>query len=191
MICNLDDINNIIKIEGIDLMVISYGGCATNTLIDALEKNNYKIRTQTYNDILCHCPHYIEINIPIIYIYDNPLKSFVSIVKRNKGVWDLNQQKMSNNKNVDLSNENLLKLMINQFNSWTNIKRDNLLIVKTCQLFENSIVDKLEKVLKKKLYYFPIPYNTPKVNVKNVNENNELFKKYKFEIDKINNFIIN
>ena len=104
MICNLDDINNIIKIEGIDLMVISYGGCATNTLIDALEKNNYKIRTQTYNDILCHCPHYIEINIPIIYIYDNPLKSFVSIVKRNKGVWDLNQQKMSNNKNVDLSN---------------------------------------------------------------------------------------
>ena len=191
MICNLDDINNIIKIEGIDLMVISYGGCATNTLIDALEKNNYKIRTQTYNDILCHCPHYIEINIPIIYIYDNPLKSFVSIVKRNKGVWDLNQQKMSNNKNVDLSNENLLKLMINQFNSWTNIKRDNLLIVKTCQLFENSIVDKLEKFLKKKLYYFPIPYNTPKVNVKNVNENNELFKKYKFEIDKINNFIIN
>ena len=191
MICNLDDINNIIKIEGIDLMVISYGGCATNTLIDALEKNIYKIRTQTYNDILCHCPHYIEINIPIIYIYDNPLKSFVSIVKRNKGVWDLNQQKMSNNKNVDLSNENLLKLMINQFNSWTNIKRDNLLIVKTCQLFENSIVDKLEKFLKKKLYYFPIPYNTPKVNVKNVNENNELFKKYKFEIDKINNFIIN
>jgi hypothetical protein len=191
MICNLDDINNIIKIEGIDLMVISYGGCATNTLIDALEKNNYKIRTQTYNDILCHCPHYIEINIPIIYIYDNPLKSFVSIVKRNKGVWDLNQQKMSNNKNVDLSNENLLKLMINQFNSWTNIKRDNLLIVKTCQLFENSIVDKLEKFLKKKLYYFPIPYKTPKVNVKNVNENNELFKKYKFEIDKINNFIIN
>ena len=191
MICNLDDINNIIKIEGIDLMVISYGGCATNTLIDALEKNNYNIRTQTYNDILCHCPYYIETNIPIIYIYDNPLKSFMSTVKRNKGVWDLNQQKMSNNKNVDLSNENLIKLMINQFNSWTNIKRDNLLIVKTCQLFENSIVDKLEKFLKKKLYYFPIPYKTPKIDVKNINENNELFKKYKFEIDKINNFIIN
>jgi hypothetical protein len=191
MICNLDDINNIIKIEGIDLMVISYGGCATNTLIDALEKNNYKIRTQTYNDILCHCPHYIETNIPIIYIYDNLLKSFMSTVKRNKGVWDHNQQKMSNNKNVDLSNENLIKLMINQFNSWTNIKRDNLLIVKTCQLFENSIVDKLEKFLKKKLYYFPIPYKTPKIDVKNINENNELFKKYKFEIDKINNFIIN
>jgi hypothetical protein len=98
---------------------------------------------------------------------------------------------MSNNKNVDLSNENLIKLMINQFNSWTNIKRDNLLIVKTCQLFENSIVDKLEKFLKKKLYYFPIPYKTPKIDVKNINENNELFKKYKFEIDKINNFIIN
>jgi len=191
MIFNLDDANNIIKSEGLDLMVVSYGGCATNTLIDALEKNNYKIRTQTYNDILCHCPYYIKIDIPIIYIYDNPIKSFMSMVKRNKGFWDINQQKMSNNKKVDLSNENLLKLMINQFNSWTTIRKDNLLIIKTCELFENSIVDKLENFLKKKLYYFPIPYKTPQINVKNINENNQLIKKYKFEIDKINNFICN
>jgi len=191
MIFNLDDANNIIKSEGLDLMVVSYGGCATNTLIDALEKNNYKIRTQTYNDILCHCPYYIKIDIPIIYIYDNPIKSFMSMVKRNKGFWDINQQKMSNNKKVDLSNENLLKLMINQFNSWTTIRNDNLLIIKTCELFENSIVDKLENFLKKKLYYFPIPYKTPQINVKNINENNQLIKKYKFEIDKINNFICN
>jgi hypothetical protein len=191
MICNLDNIKNIIEIEGLELMVVSHGGCASNTLIDSLEKNNYKIRSQTYNDILCHCPYYIETHIPIIYIYDNPMKSFISMVERGSGIWDINQQKMSNNKNVDLSNENLLKLMINQFNSWTNVKRDNVLIIKSCELFENSIVDKLEKFLKKKLCHFPIPYITPKINIKHINKNNELFKKYKLEIDKINNFIIN
>ena len=161
MICNLDNINNIIKREGLVVMVVSYGGCASNTLINALEKN---------------------------------IKSFISMAKRGGGYWDVNQQKMSNSKNTHLSNENLINLMINQFNSWTNIRRDNVLIVKTCELFENSIVDKLEKFLKKKLYNFPISYNTPKTNIENINEYNEyneLFKKYKFEIDKINNFIIN
>ena len=108
MICNLDNIKNIIEIEGLELMVVSHGGCASNTLIDSLEKNNYKIRSQTYNDILCHCPYYIETHIPIIYIYDNPMKSFISMVERGSGIWDINQQKMSNNKYVDLSNENLL-----------------------------------------------------------------------------------
>lgn len=191
MICNLDNINNIIDIEGIDLLVISYGGCATNTLIDALEKNNYKIRTQTYNDILCHCPYYIETHIPIIYIYDNPIKSFISMKNRGNGIWDVNQKKMSNNNDTDLSDENLLKLMINQFNSWTNIRSDNVLIIKSFELFENSIVDKLENFLKKKLYHFPILYNKPKTNIENdenINKYSKLFKKYKLEIDKINNF---
>lgn len=188
MICNLANVNNIIKTEGLDLMVVSYGGSASNTLVNALEKNNYNIRKNIHNEILCHCPYYIETYIPIIYIYDNPIKSFLSMLKRGRGYWDVNQQKMSNNKNTHLSNENLLKLMINQFNSWTNIRRDNVLIIKTCELFENSIVDKLENFLKKKLYGFPIPYNTPQNNLNYINENNNLFKKYKFEIEKINNF---
>ena len=68
MICDLDDINNIIKEEGLNLLVVSYGGCVSNKLTDYLEENNYKIRTETYINILCHCPHYIEIDIPIIYI---------------------------------------------------------------------------------------------------------------------------
>ena len=191
MICNLNNINNIIKNEGLNLIVVSYGGSCSNTLIDTIKKNNYNIRTRIYNDILCHCPHYIEIDIPIIYIYDNPIKSFISMKNRGNGIYDVNQQKMSNNKNVVLSDENLIKLLINQFNSWTNVKRDNVLIIKSCELFENSIVDKLEKFLKKKLCHFPIPYITPKINIKHINKNNELFKKYKLEIDKINNFIIN
>ena len=194
MICNLDYINHNIEKEKLDLLIISYGGCITNTLTNILEKNNYNIRTKTWNDILCHCPYYIETYIPIIYIYDNPIKSFLSMKKRGSGIWDVNQQKMSNNKNTNLSDENLIKLMINQFNSWTNIRRNNVLIVKSCELFENSIVNKLESFLKKKLYYLPILYIRPNTNIENIKEYSEyieLFNKYKLEIDKINNFIIN
>jgi len=141
--------------------------------------------------ILCHCPKYIEIDIPIIYIYDNPIKSFISMKKRNSGIWDVNQQKMSNNKNIALSDDNLIKLMINQFNSWTNIKRDNVLVIKSSELFENNIVEKLENFLKTKIYHFPISYNIPKTNIETIEdiEDIELFKRYKLEIDKINNFI--
>ena len=193
MICDLntENIKNIIHNEKIDVLIVSYGGCCSNTLVTELQNNGYVCSTETWREILCHCPHYIEIDIPIIYIYDNPIKSFISMKNRGDCWWGLNQQKMSNNNNIVLSDENLIELMIKQFNSWTNIKRDNVLVIKSCELFENSIVDKLEKFLKKKLCHFPIPYITPKINIKHINKNNELFKKYKLEIDKINNFIIN
>lgn len=189
--CDLNNVQTIIKEEGLNLLVVSYGGCVSNTLVNALEKNNYNCNTKVWRDILCHCPKYIEIDIPIIYIYDNPIKSFISMKNRNHGYWDINQQKLSNNNNADLTDENLIKLMINQFNSWTNVKRDNVLIIKSCELFEDSIINKLEGFLKKKLYNFPIVYNKPKTDITN-NINIELlplFEKYKSDIDKINNFV--
>ena len=140
MICNLNNVNDIIKSEGLDVLVISYGGCCSNTLADYLEKNNFKCRTEIYCKILCHCPEYIECDIPIIYVYDNPIKSFLSMKNRGKGLWDINQQKMSNDTNVVLSDKNLIELMINQFNNWTNIKRYNVCVIKSCELFENNIV---------------------------------------------------
>jgi hypothetical protein len=191
MICDLNNVQTIIKEEGLNLLVVSYGGCVSNTLVNELEKNNYNCNTKVWRDILCHCPKYIEIDIPIIYIYDNPIKSFISMKNRNHGYWDINQQKLSNNNNTDLTDENLIKLMINQFNSWTNVKRDNVLIIKSCELFEDSIINKLEGFLKKKLYNFPIVYNKPKTDITN-NINIELlplFEKYKSDIDKINNFV--
>ena len=191
MICELSDIQNIIKNEGLDLLVVCYGGSCSNTLVQNLETNNYKCNTDVWSKILCHCPHYIEVDIPIIYIYDNPIKSFTSMKNRGEGIWDVNQRKMSNDNDVGLSDENLIKLMINQFNSWTNIKRDNVLVIKSCELFENNIVNKLENLLKKEIYNFPILYKKPKTNIENITtiETNELFEKYKLEIDKINNFI--
>ncbi len=194
MICdleNIESIKNIIRTEGLNLLVVSYGGSCSNTLVDALEKNGYKCRTNIWNNILCHCPKYLELDIPIIYLYGNPIKSFLSMQTRGIGYWGVNQQKMSNDKNIFLSDENLIKCMINQFNNWTNIKKDNVLVIKASELFENNIVNKLEVFLKKPIRYFPIIYIRPKTNLANIKnvELTNLFEKYKSDLDKIYNFI--
>lgn len=191
MICNFKNIKDIVKKEGLNLLVVSYGGSISNTLVYEMEKNNYKCRTTTWEKILCHCPRYIDLDIPIIYIYDNPIKAFMSMKNRGNGYWDVNQQKLSNNTNVPLSDENLMKLMINQFKSWADIKRSNVLVIKSSELFQHTIVSKLENFLKNKINYFPIQYNNPKTNINSIfnEELNKLFEKYKLKIDKINNFI--
>ena len=84
----------------------------SNSLVDALEANGFQIRTHLWRDIICHCPIYFDMNIPVIYIYDNHMKS-LSMKKRGKGYWDVNQEKLSNNYDVEYSDENLLNLMIN------------------------------------------------------------------------------
>ena len=190
MICNLNNINALINYQGLNLLVVSYGGSCSNALVDALQQNNYNCTTKIWNRLLCHCPEYIDCDIPVIYIYDNPIKSFLSMKKRGPGFWDSNQQKLSNNTNVLLSDENLLKLMIKQFNSWTNPKRDNVLVIKSRELFQHSIVNKLENFLGKKMNHFPIKYVNPNTDwIIKDKKLIELFKKYKFEINKINNFI--
>lgn len=188
---NLNDINYDIKKEyGLDILVVSYGGSCCNALTNQLEKNGYKCKTKLWSKILCHCPTYIDVNIPVFYIYDNPIKSFLSQKRRGSGFWDVNQKKLSNNSNIKLSDENLLKLMIEQFNSWTNVKRDNVFFIKSNEIFEDGIVNKLEKILKKKISHFPLKYKQPHITHKNIEDfkSTELFKKYKLEIEKIINF---
>ena len=34
MICDFNNINEIIKSEGLDILVVSYGGCCSNTLVN-------------------------------------------------------------------------------------------------------------------------------------------------------------
>jgi len=140
--------------------------------------------TKIWQNILCHCPKYIDCDIPIIYIYNNPITSFSSMKRRNKGIWDTNQRKLSNNNNTHLSDENLLNLMIKQFHNWTDIKRDNVLIIKSDELFKDEIVNKLDTFLNTTLKHFPIKYVKTKTELNK--EDIELFEKYKDEIDTIN-----
>ena len=109
--------------------------------------------------------------------------------RRGKGFYDVNQRKLSNNNNSFLSDENLLKLMIKQFHEWTNIKRDNILIINTNELFKDEIVNKLNIFLNTKVQHFPIKYIKSKNSLYNIDTKvKKLFEKYKYQINKINNF---
>jgi hypothetical protein len=185
-ICDLEQINDIIKEEKMDICVISHGGACSNQFVDILTANGYNIRTQTWDRILCHCPEYIDIDIPIIYIYGNPMNSFLSVKNRGHLLWTNNQRKLSNNINIKLSDENLLKLMLNQINTWININKSNVLILKSSEIFEEPILDKLQSFLKKDLHSFPITYIKPKTSLENLDRDElMLFQKYKKNINTI------
>ena len=191
MICNFKNIKSIVNAEKMEVCVISYGGSCSNLLVNTLEKNNIICQTPIWHKILCHSPDFLDIDIPMIYIYDNPIKSFFSMKNRGEGWWDVNQRKLSNDNNIELSDENLLRLMIKQFNTWTACKKDNLLLLKSEELFESKIVDKLELFLNKKLSGFPIEFKKPKTDLEKITFNKDeetLFEKYKKEINFINNF---
>ena len=80
--------------------------------------------------------------------------------------------------------------MIEQFNSWTNVKRDNVFLIKSNELFEDGIVNKLENILKKNISHFPLKYKPPNTTDKDIEDFKltELFKKHKLELEKIINF---
>ena len=189
-IFDFETVISVMTRENLNLLVVCFGGCCSNSFVNILEKNGYNIMTPIYEKILCHCPKYIVCDIPIIYLYENPIKALISMKNRGDGIWDVNQKKLSNNKNIPLSDEILLKLMIEQFNNWTNTERDNVLIIKSNELFEDNITNKLELFLNKKIVGMPIKYITPKTNLDNIIDDKliELFEKYKTEIYNINNF---
>lgn len=186
-IFDLSTITETIKNEKLQICVVSYGGSCSNQLVSTLIENGYCCKSHSWDKILCHCPQYVKLNIPIIYIYDNPIKAYLSMKNRGKGFWDLNQKKLSNNTDVPLSDENLLKLMIKNYNIWTKTRDQNVLVVKSRELFDTSIVDKLKKFLKNdKLQHFPIPYVVPRTNTATHSDSDtKLFLKYKTELDEI------
>jgi hypothetical protein len=187
-ICNLKNINKIVKKENLQICVVSYGSSVSNAFVEALEKNGYKCQTKIWYKILCHCPNYIKLKIPVIYIYDNPMKSYLSVKRRGIGYWDENQRKLSNNKNVTLSDDNLFQLMFAQHKSWTKKYRKNVLIVKTCELFGPGIKNKLQSFLGNyNITNFPIEYIHPKTNIEHIEATDiNLFNKYIKEISEVN-----
>lgn len=42
MICDLRYANSLINNQGLDILVVSYGGSCSNLLVDTLEKNGYR-----------------------------------------------------------------------------------------------------------------------------------------------------
>ena len=190
MIFNLNEAKSVAKEEKLDICVISYGGSCSNKLVDVLIENNYNCRTQIWDKILCHCPYFIDLGIPIIYVYDNPIKSFLSMKNRDSTLSLTNQRKLSNNLNVEANDETLLQLIFAQFTSFINCASKNVLIIHSKELFDNDISHKLKVFLENpKLDFFPIKYKTPKTSLDNIIiNNNELFKKYEEQIKFVNDY---
>jgi hypothetical protein len=145
---NDENINNIIAEENLDVCIISFGGCGSNTLNSKLQENYINCNTELWRTKLCHYPKKININIPVIYIYRDPIRAFLSMRRRWNAFYKINQIKLSNgNNDIVFSDENLLYLMIEQFYNWTNEKSNNVLIVKYDELFAPEIKNKLENFL--------------------------------------------
>ncbi len=188
----LDEIINAISDEHLDVCVISFGGSSSNTLVDVLEQNQIVCKSPIWHSIVCHCPYILPgVKTPIIYLYRDPRLAFLSCKQRMTGFWDVNQQKLSNKLDVELSDEQLFVRMLTQFVKWTNYirvyKPANVCVVKYEELFQPSIRPKLESFLGKPLVGFPIPYIQPKsASVIPTDEEEKLFTKYKQWIEYVN-----
>jgi hypothetical protein len=191
---SLDEIIKAISHQHLDVCVISFGGSSSNTLVDVLEQNGITCKTPIWQSILCHCPYILPgVKTPIIYLYRDLKLAFLSCKQRMTGIWDINQQKLSNNLTVELSDERLLVLMLTQFVKWTNYitvyKPRNIRVVKYEELFQSDIKSKLESFLGKPLDGFPITYIPPKsASVIPTDEEEKLFIKYKPWIDYVNRY---
>jgi hypothetical protein len=177
MIQDLTNINDIIKNEGLEICIVSYGGSGSNELTDILEMNGYKCRTPTYCKILCHCPVPIKIDIPIIYIYRDIIDAFFSQKRRGRDLWAINQQKLSNNLNTQLTDNIFFNLMVNQFIQWKNSNLSNVLFVNYKECFDDNFKIKLENFLgNNNLSGIPFTYKKPKTKY-NINEIDPRLKK--------------
>lgn len=184
MIQDLTNINDIIKIERLDICVVSYGGSGTNEMVDNLEKNGYKCRTPTWEKILCHCSEPLNIDIPIIYIYRNLIDAFFSMKRRR--LCQTNFQKLLNNENVIYSDKNFIKAMLNQFFKWKKSNLKNVLFINYKDCFDNNIKNTLESFLNKKLQHFPYIYKAPKTifDINNIDIRlKNIFNEYKLLIE--------
>jgi hypothetical protein len=192
-IYDLNKLYEAVTSEKLDIAVVSYGGSSTNTLIDTLEKNGYKCHSPVYDNLLCHCPEPVDLDIPIIYIFRNPIEALLSMKRRGKNIWDINQRKLSNSLTQKYSDRNLLHLMIRQFNNWTSCHYNNILFLRYDDIFKPDVVDLLKKFLKNdNLLHFPINFIRPHITnniVKTIDKRlHNLFDEYEDDIKKINDF---
>ena len=197
MICNMDTLKERVKKDGLEVCITSYGGCCTNVLCEILNDCGITTNTPVWGDILCHSPCYVELGIPIIYLYDHPVKSFLSVKRRGKLI-QMNYAKMTNNLNSVYTPEKMLRSMINQFHTFADKKRDDVLVLHSKELFQPDISSKIisfltKNGLDKKVYNelnlkLPLIYKHPSHNDKALTIGLAyIFNRYKNEIQKIAN----
>jgi hypothetical protein len=110
--------------------------------------------------------------------------------RRGKELCVINHRKLSNNPLANYSDEYLLQCMIKQFKSFTLRPLPNVLVIKSDELFQPAIHEKLKQFLHKSvLNEFPIKFVPPKTDINEISAADAaLFEKYKKDIDHINNW---
>lgn len=188
---NLKLIPFLIEEDKLEICIVSYGGTGSNNLVNLLKDNGILCRTKNWEEYICHCPEYFQCNIPVLYIYSDPRLALMSMYKRGKDIFEVNQLKLSNKKKVNFSEENLLKLMIKQFKNWYNHKnKSNIYFIKSKRIYTEEFYNFIKSLLKinKNLIGFPLKYKEPSNTLENIpSQYNSLFTKYKEDIEWINN----
>lgn len=194
MICDINNIKNLVKEDGLQVCITSYGGSCSNALCDILNECGIITNTPVWGSMLCHSPCYMELGIPIIYIYDHPVKSFMSVKRR--GLSKTNYAKLTNNLDTVYTPEKMMRSMINQFHTFTKYDRHDVLVLHSKEIFQPGIAAKISDFLIKngineKIYNeldgrLPLIYKHPS------HKDNELtiglayiFSRYKKEIQRI------
>lgn len=179
-----------------EILVTSFGGCASNSLVHILKHNDFRL-VDGYDEHLCHASKPPRINIKMIYLYNDPIHSWLSQI--NRGLTETNVMKLSDHRFKTRGNNKLLllKLMIRQFKNWTSAPINNLLIIKTSELFTQEGKIKLERFLKpevkpgvgKQIEGLPMVYRQPKsLDCPMSLEERRIIKYYIKDINHINKY---
>ena len=183
-IVSISQIPRTVKNERLKIWICSYGGSGTNLLADYLIKKKKFHKTLIWRNALCHFPEYMNLGIPTIYIYDDPRKSFFSMKRRGKGYWDVNQQKLNNNKNIALSDENLFKSMIQQWKNWVkHANEKNVLFLDFRDFFTEETKQKIQSFLKISIQDYPVYKSSNRKY--DYSQYQDLFSKYEQDIQEI------
>lgn len=181
-----------LKTQKIEVAVVSYGGCGSNTLAEYLHGNRVRVYGPVWDGQVCHYPEPLGFNgfTKFIYIYRDPRDAFYSQFIRGEGYWDVNQYKLSGytiDDDNQLSSDLLFRLMVQQFRKWTKTKMDHVMIMKYEELFDDALNDKLSQFIGKPIHgsIEYKPNNHPKLP-KELLEG--LFDRYANDIEFINTF---
>lgn len=144
-----------LKWERLEVGVVSYGGCGSNTLAKYLHKNGVRVYSPTWHNQVCHYPEPLGFNgfTKFIYIHRNLKDAFISQYRRGKGYWDTNQHKLSPvSLNQPLSDRNLLCLMVGQYNRWSAKRHEpHILFLNFEDLFSKELPKILSEFLGRKI----------------------------------------
>lgn len=103
--------------------------------------------------------------------------------RRGFDLWRTNQIKLSNNSETELSDRNLLELMINQFIKWKNSNLNNILFINYKDCFDINIKITIQNFLNNEnLNYLPFIFKKPKTvyDINNIdNRLKKIFEKHK------------